>query len=213
MNNKQGALIFDFDGVLADTEHVALQIVERIAVRKKIQPPTREFTRMHNPKEIMQSLNIAWWELPYIAYISRKWAAELNPEVKLFPWANSLLQTADNLDFDVWIVSSNSPQRILKALNTGENKLNPEHVYGNISFFGKAKYLNKIVNSYEHGAKQIVYLADEIRDIEAANKSGVKCISAGWGFQSPELLEKFNPGYVLQDPEKFEACVRQLINS
>ena len=50
--------------------------------------------------------------------------------------------------------------------------------------------------------KEIVYVADETRDIEAAKKAKVRIISVTWGFNSREILKKQNPDFLVDRPEE-----------
>jgi phosphoglycolate phosphatase len=47
-----------------------------------------------------------------------------------------------------------------------------------------------------------IYVGDEYRDIEAAKAANVKIISVTWGFNSREVLENANSGYIAEDTEE-----------
>jgi phosphoglycolate phosphatase len=211
--NSNSAIIFDFDGVLADTGHVAIKIIERIANSKNIAVPPEDFIRTHDPKTIMKSLGIKWWQLPYMGYLARKWAIEINPQASLFPWGSSLLNTAHALSNNVWIVSSNSPERIIKTLSMAGISFDKKNIIANVGFLSKSKYLKKIINKQKLDSDYVVYVGDEARDITAAHKAGIRCLSVGWGFQSSEFLSRLNSGMVLEDPELFESTIKAILCS
>jgi phosphoglycolate phosphatase-like HAD superfamily hydrolase len=50
-----------------------------------------------------------------------------------------------------------------------------------------------------------VYVGDEVRDIEAARKSGINCISVSWGFNTKELLQKHSQTVVSSPTELLQA--------
>lgn len=212
-SKNKGAIIFDFDGVLADTQHLAFKIIERLANSRKVSKPSNEFIRTNEPRVIMQSLKIKWWELPYIAYITRKWGAEISPEITLFPWSHTLLNTAESLFDNVWIVSSNDQERIIRAFSIAGINFDRKRIVANIGFLTKSKYLKKIVNKQNLNPSYVIYVGDESRDITAAHKAGIKCLSVGWGFQDAKFLNDLNPGYVLEDPALFESTIKSIIIS
>lgn len=47
-----------------------------------------------------------------------------------------------------------------------------------------------------------VYVGDSEVDIETARNSGLDCISVSWGFREKNLLEKLNPGAVIDSPKE-----------
>lgn len=47
---------------------------------------------------------------------------------------------------------------------------------------------------------QALYIGDSDVDIETARNAGIKCISASWGFKDREVLEKLNPGAIIDTP-------------
>lgn len=47
---------------------------------------------------------------------------------------------------------------------------------------------------------QALYIGDSDVDIETARNAGIKCISASWGFKDREVLEKLNPGAIIDNP-------------
>jgi phosphoglycolate phosphatase len=205
------AIIFDFDGVLADTGDVATVIIERIANSKNVAVPSADYIRTHDPKSIMQSLGIKWWELPYLAYLSRKWAVEINPQASLFPWTNSLLNIAHALSDSVWIVSSNSPERITKTLLQAGINFDSKCIIANGGFLSKSRHIKKIISKNNFNPSAVIYVGDESRDIIAAHKAGIKCLSVGWGFQSAEFLNSLNPDMILEEPALFENAVKSIL--
>lgn len=45
-------------------------------------------------------------------------------------------------------------------------------------------------------------MGDEIRDIDAAKKTGIKVIAVGWGFNSPQALAAQNPNFLIERPQE-----------
>ena len=45
-------------------------------------------------------------------------------------------------------------------------------------------------------------MGDEIRDIDAAKKTGIKVIAVGWGFNSQEALAAQNPNFLIERPQE-----------
>jgi phosphoglycolate phosphatase-like HAD superfamily hydrolase len=45
-------------------------------------------------------------------------------------------------------------------------------------------------------------VCDEVRDIEAAKKSGIKSIAVAWGYNTKDALIKENPDFLVNSPDE-----------
>jgi len=54
-----------------------------------------------------------------------------------------------------------------------------------------------------------VYVGDEVRDIEAARKVGIKVIVVGWGFNKTRRLKAAKPNFFVTRPSQLVAAVRK----
>lgn len=209
---RVGAVIFDFDGVLADTEATALRVVERVAKKKKVPVPTKDFLKNHTSQETLKALGLRWWEIPYFASLSRKWAAEEDPVMRLFPFAADLLRSAQKHARQVWIVSSNSEDAILRAFKNAGILFPESQIRARISIFGKSSVLKKLLKKEKLLAHHSCYVGDETRDMEAARRVGLISVAVGWGFHSPELLRTRKPDHLLLGPHEFEPALQKILD-
>lgn len=209
--NHRGAVIFDFDGVLADTEEAAYRVVGRVARKKGLPLPSREFLKNHTTQQNLATLKVRWWELPYYAALSRKWAAEEEPQIRLFPWTPLLLQSPEPFGGQVWIVSSNSNEAIQKTLRENSMLIPQDRVRGGIGIFGKSAALKKLLRQEGLSTKKTLYVGDETRDIDAARRAGIQAVAVSWGFHSSDLLKAHGPDYLVKDAAEFESVVRRVL--
>ena len=63
------------------------------------------------------------------------------------------------------------------------------------SVFNAMEYLGADKNT-------TVYVGDSEVDVETAFNSGIPCIAVTWGFRDEMVLEKLNPGYIVENPEQ-----------
>ena len=63
------------------------------------------------------------------------------------------------------------------------------------SVFNAMEYLGADKNT-------TVYVGDSEVDVETAFNSGIPCIAVTWGFRDKMVLEKLNPGYIVEIPEQ-----------
>ena len=50
-------------------------------------------------------------------------------------------------------------------------------------------------------------MCDEVRDIEAARKSGIKSVAVTWGYNSKDALLKENPDFLINSPDELRNII------
>ncbi|MEG3836459.1 MULTISPECIES: HAD-IA family hydrolase [unclassified Microcoleus] len=197
-------IIFDFDGTLADTIDILLSITNRLSVELGFKSATKE--------QIAQLSNLTSWQVLQYSGISifkfplliRMLKAELRseiPNIRLFPGIKEVLLELKKQGFQLGIITSNSRENVLESMKKNALQDTFTFIYSG-STFGKHKVINRWLKTEHINAKEVVYVGDEIRDIEAARKTGIKVIAVGWGFNSEEALVAHNPDFLIQSPQE-----------
>ena len=75
-------------------------------------------------------------------------------------------------------------------------------IYTESNLFGKGRALNNLLIKHRLDPEETIYIGDEVRDIEAAKKAGIKIISVSWGFNSAKLLQKAKPDFLINKPKE-----------
>ncbi|HEY9294979.1 MAG TPA: HAD-IA family hydrolase, partial [Phormidium sp.] len=197
-------IIFDFDGTLADTIDILLRITNRLSVEFGFKSATKE--------ELAQLSNLNSWQILQYSGISifkfplliRRLKAELHsevPHIQLFPGIKEVLLELKKRGFQLGIITSNSRENVLGALEKNGLQDTFTFIYSG-STFGKHKVINKWLRIENIHTEKVVYVGDEIRDIDAAKKTGIKVIAVGWGFNSPQALAAQNPNFLIERPQE-----------
>lgn len=197
-------LIFDFDGTIADTLAVALEIINDVGSDYDI--PTLTATEVSSLKqkhisELMEMAGISWYQLPLFIHrlrdAFRKRIDEVNPIVGMQESIRGLAKTG----YKMGILTSNSRENVLFFLEKFDLPYF-EFVIAPRSIFGKAGAIKDILKRQKLKPGDIVMIGDEVRDLKAAYKVGVDAIGVSWGFNSISLLEKENPLCILETPDE-----------
>src|SRR5688572_16722304 len=176
-------VIFDFDGTLADTLHIAIDLFRKFAPKDH---PTddAEIERLRgmSASEVIKNLGIPWWRLPYFVYQGRKAVKEQMGNVQAIDGIEPVVHRLHQQKHKLFILSSNSTENIEQFLN--HNKLGHyfDGFWGGQGLFTKSGALKKVVRKNNLVLEDCVYIGDEVRDIEAARHAGMKCISVSWGY-------------------------------
>jgi phosphoglycolate phosphatase len=197
-------IIFDFDGTLADTVDILLSITNRLSAEFGFKSATKE--------ELAQLSNLNSWQILQYSGISifkfplliRRLKAELHsevPHIQLFPGIKEVLLDLKKRGFQLGIITSNSRENVLGTLEKNGLQDTFTFIYSG-STFGKHKVINKWLRIENINPAKVVYVGDEVRDIDAAKKTGIKVIAVGWGFNSPQALAAQNPNFLIKRPQE-----------
>ena len=197
-------IIFDFDGTLADTIDILLSITNRLSAEFGFKSATKEeLAQLSNLNswQILQYSGISLFKIPMLI---RRLKAELHselPHIQLFPGIKEVLLELKKRGFQLGIITSNSRENVLGALEKNGLQDTFTFIYSG-STFGKHKVINKWLRLENIHSEKVVYVGDEIRDIDAAKKTGIKVIAVGWGFNSPQALAAQNPNFLIKRPQE-----------
>ncbi len=201
------AIIFDFDGTLADSLLLGLEGVNELAPRFKYAPITdTDYIRQKGMRKIIkEDLKLKWYQLP--GYI-RSLKKVLMPKIEELEAYEGLPEVVRELSgkADLFILTSN----IRKAVDHVIEKYELDHfktIYAGIPAFRKHRILKRLLSRYHFQKDQIVYIGDEVRDVEACRKAGVPVIGVSWGLNDRSALLAAEASYVVDTPEELLSLI------
>lgn len=188
-------VVFDFDGTLADSEEVCFQLLNELAAKHQYRQLLRsELTalKMLPYPERLRHLGVPMMRVPFLAMEARRTYRLRMGSLRPFPGVHQALRQLIDMGCVLHVLSSNAVTNIREFLDRHDldvfETLNCER-----NFFGKHIGLRRFLRSQNLHPDDVVYLADEIRDVDACRKIGLRVISTAWGFDPVERLEKANP--------------------
>jgi phosphoglycolate phosphatase-like HAD superfamily hydrolase len=207
------SVLFDFDGTIADSLQASLAIGNRLAVEYGIEPVTPEkLDRWQHlsAQEILQELDISMFRLPGML---RRFKAEIKSEVDRFPMIPGMREAILTLwdkEYVLGVVTSNSADNVRKFLA----HQGIEHLFNFVEscprLMGKDRVLRRIARQHKLDLSKMLYVGDEVRDIDAAKKIHVQSVAVTWGFNSTEVLQAHQPDYLIDRPQQLVEIAKQL---
>ncbi|MFH1622912.1 MAG: HAD-IA family hydrolase [Candidatus Aenigmatarchaeota archaeon] len=193
-------VIFDFDGTVADTYGVALKILHDIAESRRTEPPKDiESLRMMSAAEIIRKYRLSVVDLILFEKKYEDGVYRRIRSIRPFAGLKAVLRKLDR-SYGLGIISSNRRENVFAFLhNTGLDKYFDFLETGS-PLLGKARRINAIMKKHGYRKSDVVYVGDEVRDIEAAKKVGIKVIAVGWGFNSTKRLKAARPSFFVSRP-------------
>ena len=104
-----------------------------------------------------------------------------------------------------------------KACGISLRKLGFEHIFktvlcGEMDEPNKHKRLGELMEEYHVAREEMVYIGDSVKDVEACQRAGVRCLSAAWQSDArKDALERVNPGFVFESVEEIRAYLLEHI--
>lgn len=214
MNEK--VIIFDFDGTIADTIDTIVGITNTLAGEfgyKQISQEEIAQFRNFNARQIIEQSGISIFKLPFLA---RKVKTELNKEIRSLNPISGIKEALIELNKQgnrLGIITSNSKENVIAFLEKNNLQNLFSFVYAGRTIFGKNKIITNLIKQEALNLKVVIYVGDEVRDIEAARKSHIKVIAVTWGFNSKEVLAEYNPDFLIDFPSELIEAVEESLNS
>lgn len=201
-------LIFDVDGTLADTfdRHVAAINV----LADKFRYPVVEKT--------WKLRDIDWRQLPAYLGVSRFRARRFLREWREFISAQKTPPTVfaevGNI-LSILAMSDVNLAALTMTSLTDFGALIEQHDQFSVIDTGnysanKEKSLQAFLDHYQLDPSEVVYIGDEVCDIEAAQKAGVTSVAAAWGVNGVKRLQKAEPDFLITKPKELLTVLSQL---
>lgn len=199
---KYKLVMFDFDGTLADSFPWVMSMANDIVSRyhlKQIGQDEMEAFRYSSVGQIIKRLKIPVWKLPLMVRRFRTVMAQQIVQIKLFDGMGQVITDLSRQGCILAVVSSNSTANVRQVLGS-ENANRIKYYECGVSLFGKSARIRKVLWQSRIKRDQAILIGDEIRDGEAARKTGIAFGAVGWGYTSVEALRVESPGEIFQQP-------------
>ena len=205
-------VIFDFDGTLADTLYLGMHIYNHIATQLHLKTITEhDVERLRNKRgqDILKELGISLLKVPCIA---KKLKSAMNKHINELKPKEGMVAVLVELEKNsivYGVLTSNSRENV-DDFARKNNITMIDFIYTGQNLFAKHKRILSLLKRKNLDPHHVVYVGDEIRDIEAAKKAHIKCIAVTWGFNSKERLKKHNPDFIVASPSELFSAIKQL---
>lgn len=195
-------ILFDFDGTLLDSLNHAVVVYNRIAPKLGFRSITDVETARSMPtRKLLRALGIRFWSLHRLV---RAYQEEVARDPQKMPFHNGISQLIEKLSqrqLQLGILSSNKEETIRRHLQEADLERHFAFVVGYPKLFGKAKAMKRILRQHSLQRNQLLYVGDEVRDIEAGHKAGIDTVAVCWGFHAEAMLVDAKPTVLAYMPD------------
>jgi len=205
-------IIYDFDGTLVDSGNLITDIFASLGDEFKLKNLNSNQLKSYREKSIRQlikELGISPLQLPKLIHRAQ---VEMGHRLNQLNWHQDIrliLFELNQAKTPQGIVTSNSINNVQSFL-----KLKPcevfEFIHSGKNLFGKDKVLSVLLKKQQLDLDSTIYIGDEVRDIEACHKIGMKIIAVDWGFDSKNILSEAQPNFLISQPKEIIKIINTL---
>lgn len=202
MSKTTKVVIFDFDGTLADVAELIKTLYAELALQRGWPELTEEAyirLRKGTVPQAIKWVGVRPWQLPGLLREGRAQFHARSSEVILFPGIDKVVKKLHADGWEIYVLSSNSPGTIREVLRAND-LADKMHILRRPSMFGKDKSINKLIHREAYNRANVWMVGDELRDVDGANKAGVRSIAVSWGLQDISALQAAGPTAVADKP-------------
>ncbi|MBX6334066.1 HAD hydrolase-like protein [Candidatus Saccharibacteria bacterium] len=196
-------VIFDFDGTLADTFPLVVDVSYKLAPGTR-RLPSRKINRLRELPLLtaMRRLGIAYWYMPILMLFVRRRMTPRMTEVAPCEGVVPMLRALQDAGHRMYILTSNYKENVQIFLK--HHRM--ERFFGEVatvyyaSTAVKTRALKKMLRRNMMKSSETYYVGNEALDVEAADRAGIKGIATTWGGFNQEELRKAKPFAIIDKP-------------
>lgn len=201
---KSEFILFDFDGVIADTFGMTLDIIRQANPDETEQVFKQRFVGNSSNKEIIDLTTVAGVDF-FNEYADR---------ILDQPVVNGL---TDVLDF----VSENFTTILVSSTITAPIKKYLEH-YNLTKYFSalfcndiptsKSEKFQIIIKHYKIKPSECVFITDTMGDIKEAHKVKIPSVGVTWGYHDEAMIRASNPVATIDYPTQLKGAIEEALD-
>lgn len=191
------AVLFDFDGTIADTFPLFVQLIEKYAKKLNIDLTSIQDLKIDikefSMRDLFKKFQVSIFKL--IRY-GRKFQNEIGENVaniQGFPGVSDLIKSLHNQGITVGVVTVNKKKTVVEFLEKEGLSEFVTFIISDRLSLNKFRSLTKAIRKYDLDPKNTLYVGDDVTDVTSSNRVGIKCICVSWGYNSKKLLSSKNP--------------------
>lgn len=209
---EKGVIIFDFDGVLADS-FGTLYKINALAFKALGEELTKGQYRNFFISDFNDGIKkLCGNEKNYeeLMNFRKKIKEKYYGAVKLFPHTKPLILRLKKQGFNLGIISITSEELVKMLLD----KFGLADCFDFIlssAGASKTEMLRRAIRSNGYKINKSYFIADTFNDICYGKKAGLKTIAVLWGFHAKELLLKSRPDFILKNYKEIFSIINDNI--
>ena len=199
-------VIFDVDGTLVDSFQMMVDVVNEFAPKYKfkvLDQASVAYLRELPPLQIRKALNLSALKAFLLVLDCKTKVKKEKKAPSIFAGISETLTALKQEGIQLAIVTSNSKENCLLYL--GQELFDIfDWIECDASIYGKARKIKKIVQRSKFSQQEILYIGDQIVDIQSAHKNGIQSAAVTWGYNTESSLIQHQPHHLVQNIQQLQ---------
>jgi len=206
-------LLFDFDGVLADTLDDLLNF-GRIACEQlglPRDPTSADLDALDNMSFVDYGRQLGLPELYIDDFVMRclEMFEQRTQPPRIFDGMAQVISHVAELH-QIGIITGNTTQTVEKFLQKNELQDTIQIILGVEQPGTKPEKIKRSLQELTQSEDSTYMIGDSVSDIYAAKQTSIKSIAVGWGHQSIQKLKAAEPDYLVKSPQELQQLLSKL---
>ena len=196
-------LIWDFDGTLVDSLEIALEVYCSLQAAHQLPAITHpDKVRDLSLTQFLSQFQIPVRRVPFLFAAFLKEFRRRLDSVQIHDGITDLLKGLHRQGVRHAVISSNSTANIQQCLQTHQLDELFDFVIGTSRVHGKQRRISKALKTVGESAEHVLYVGDEVRDVEACRAIPLDIAAVEWGLNSAKALKQSEPTFQISKPEQ-----------
>ncbi|MAG12942.1 hypothetical protein CL630_03995 [bacterium] len=197
-------ILFDFDGVIADSFHPAFETQKMVCPHLSEENYRKRFEGNINDWE--DPINVHTEDCRHDIDFFEEYIPRMKDEVQIVPRMREVIIELEK-EYTLVVISSTITSPIQEFLSSHELDSHFAWIMGNDVHQSKVEKIKMVFEKYNITSKDCVFITDTLGDMREAEKMSVGTIGVTWGFHVPETLKQGNPFRLVDSPKTLPMAV------
>jgi phosphoglycolate phosphatase len=207
----ENVVVFDFDGVLADTLdemlHIASLVCDTMGYPCEPSPADLNALNKMEFAELGRQLGIPDQRVQdFVERTFRRFCSRPVPP-RIFPGMREVVVELAN-ENRIGILTGNTFQVVNRFLETNDLSATIDVVMSADAPGSRSEKLKRIVSQLGGPEAKAFLVGDAVSDVQAAREEAVTSVAVTWGHQSEAKLRSVNPDYLVHTPPELLRILR-----
>lgn len=205
------AVIFDFDGTIAESLPAAIQVFEELTSRpERFTAEQIQGMRDLSVPELLATLRVSKWKIPLLLFRGRRMLRAHMKGIGVHNGVAAVIKQLHEDGIPLYVLSSNSTENVRNYLQHHHLIQYFTGVYGGASVFGKAPLILRLLQREKIAKTKSWYVGDETRDVSAARAVGLHIASVTWGYNTRAALATKKPDVLVDTAPELQEAIEAI---